>query len=122
MHFQLLILLILFTLGLAAPTKQLTKRLQYFDNLPWKLSNIVAFESIANSIIPPFIDFDLEDSNSGLEENTRCRNTVPAGSNLTNTLYLPYSNNGMGFRYRGDSIWIHHFWRDPQCVKSKLNK
>jgi hypothetical protein len=115
---HLITLLTLIPLCLTSPHKHLSKDLQYFDTLPWKLSNIIVFESTANSTTPSSINFDLADPNPGLEETTHCTNTVPAGTNLTSQSYLPCGTKGMGFSYRGDSIWIHHLWQDQQQVKT----
>jgi hypothetical protein len=115
---QLISLLTLTTMCTSAPTQQMTRQLQPFDNLPWKLSNIVVFEPAPNMTIPSSIDFDLENPNLGFEENTHCNKTAPAGFDLTSKFYLPCGPGDMGFSYRGDSIWIHHFWRDERYATS----
>lgn len=111
MYILVITLYILTAIALAAP-KHRTRTPDGYDNLPWKLSNIVILESHEDSSNPTFVKFDLEDPNPGLEITTMCARAVSGGSDLVSEVHFPCNEKSMGFSYRGNEIWIHHSWRD----------
>lgn len=109
MYIHIITLVTLIVSAFAAPSHQIDKP-DVYDNLPWKLSNIVVLESYENSSSPTFVKFDVEDPNPGLTMTTTCARAVSGGSDLVSEVHYPCDKTSMGFSYRGNEIWIHHSW------------
>ena len=91
------------------------RRSSHNENLPWYLSNIVAYTSYANSTSNSSISFDLHDKNTGLQLNTTCGITFGKGvAPDTGEGWAYCQNNAVKFQYTAGSIGIQRSWKDDR--------
>lgn len=95
------------------------------ESTPWKLSNILAYETATpanettNSTQPSSISFHFSDTNPGLQIETDCSRTVEAGGNLYDGEWYLCDNKTVRLAWALTSdktIQIQKGWDDPECV------
>ena len=92
-----------------------SKRDSFNEDLPWYLSNIVAYTSYANSTRNSSISFNLRDKNTGLQLNTTCGAIFSKGVDPdTGEGWADCKNSLVRFQYTAGTIGIQRSWEDDR--------
>ena len=116
-YMQIFIALIPLSNGLEQPCNTLV------ESLPWHISWLMVRTALPSCSTGSSIQFHINDTNIGLELDTRCRGTMPVGSGLKPedaSSWVPCEDKRVRFLYQPEYLQIARSYIDDWHVSRLL--